>query len=81
MAQSPLRSAASQLTKGAKGLTDLSRQIRALDALSGSLTPAQRDDALSKVAGSLRAFRATTLQEVLTAVQAEITVKEEAASE
>jgi len=73
-ARSKLRLAAASLTKGAKGLTDIARQIRALDALYDSLDCEQLSVALNKVTGDLRAFRATTLQEVIEAVAAETPV-------
>lgn len=65
MAQSKLRAAASALSKGSKALTEVARQIRALDALQGTMTEEQRAAAFSKVVGDLRAFRATTLAEVI----------------
>lgn len=68
MAQTKLRASATSLTKGAKSLTETARRIRALDALGTSLTEEQRTEAFSKVVGELRAFRATTLQEVIDAL-------------
>jgi hypothetical protein len=63
------RKAASLLSKGAKVLTDTARKIRALDAISASLTEEQRRDQFSKVVGELRAFRSTTLQTVIDTLQ------------
>lgn len=77
MAQSPTRAAASELSKGAKSLTETARKIRALDALGSSLTTEQKENAFSKVIGELRAFRATTLHEVIEQLKLELPVEAE----
>lgn len=75
MATTKLRAAATALNKGAKELQAISRQIRALDALAGSLTPEQTEEQFSAIVGSLRAFRSVTLQEVINALSAEVSTE------
>ena len=78
MAKSKVRAAATALNKGAKSLQAIAREIRALDALGSAISEEQRQAAFHNIVGSLRVFRAVTLQGVLDTLREEIPAETEA---